>query len=585
MDFRKEYRKYLGFAVLYLLATSYLFVPTLSYLFNRLLLFTGSRVLLNRDVFTMLLNYRGIAGIILLFALLVALVHLEIGTFIILSQRRIVGEKHMLSEAIVTAFLSLIRTLWFGLFHMVFLLLVVVPLIELPFEPAMVRWIQLPEIMQQQLQGSVLIQVMYWVVLSGFAYILLRWIFTFHYILLENNSTLQSVKRSMLMTKGANLSIIFRFVFLNLFLAGLILGTLTFVSLVPRYFDVRINYLLQQYLVSLSGVMTFILSLIIMPINIIFLTRLYYQMSQKEGVPPEDRLKTQNIKVLENLEIFITRWFRKKRVLVSGILALNLAFTIYAGLAISTDFIYMGRNVKIAAHRGDALNAPENSMSAIDSAIQQGVQVVEFDIQMTRDEEIILHHDQTLSRMTGVSERVEDLSYEEIQELEIGSAFSPEFDGEPIPTLENALDLIRGRGEALIDVKVYGTSQIMAERIVEVIEKTDMVEHVYVQSFDYGVLESIRELNSDIRLGQIMYYALGNLDALDVDFYTVHKGMLNPQLVQKARRADRGVWVWTLETEEEIRTSLQHDVDAIITSQLSIALEIIGMDLTAEDEE
>ncbi len=151
--------------------------------------------------------------------------------------------------------------------------------------------------------------------------------------------------------------------------------------------------------------------------------------------------------------------------------------------------------------------------------------------------------------------------------------------------MEDALNLIDKRAKVLLDVKVYKDREIFAENIIETVRNANMLEHTYIQSFDYGILEIIRSLDSSIPVGQIMFYAIGNLSALDVDFYAINKSMLNRDLIQSARNDGRGVWVWTLNTEEDIKNALLYDIDGIITSKLELAQGILGVEIVIKTED
>ncbi len=584
LDFRRSYKKYISFGLVYLLLTSYVFVPLLSYLFNRLLIMTGSSVLLNRDIFRILLSYRGVISLLIICSVAVVMIYIELGTLIILSQQKYHRKEIFVTDAVITTLRSVPRLIGFGMVHLILLLLIMIPLIELPVTPTLAWGLDIPPILMDNIRESIFSRIIYWFLIIGMIYLALRWIFTLHFILLERQHTFQAVRSSVTLTRKSSIKTLVKLILLNLFTFGIGFGMLTAVSYIPIMAGFQINYLINAYIVTFTGFIALMLTLMLMPINMIFLTRLYYQNISLKEIPAQDHLKIISSQFLKKIEMVIQRMFRRRRTLLATILFINLAVSFYVGYSLNTNLMYIGRPVLIAAHRGDTIHAPENSLSAIRSALESGADVIEFDVQLTADGIVVLHHDMTLSRMAGVSNRVNELTYEELMELEIGSAFSGEYAGERIPTLIEAIHLIDGEAEALIDVKVYGDAALLAQRIVMALTDTNTVETSYVQSFDNGLLREIRNLNPEVRTGQIMYYALGNLADLDVDFYTIQKGMLNRHLVREARRIDRGVWVWTVNTEEEIKEALQYDIDGIITSDVTMAREIIGVEPTALTE-
>ncbi|MEG1836121.1 MAG: glycerophosphodiester phosphodiesterase family protein, partial [Oscillospiraceae bacterium] len=98
--------------------------------------------------------------------------------------------------------------------------------------------------------------------------------------------------------------------------------------------------------------------------------------------------------------------------------------------------------MEILAHRGASGTAPENSLSAFKKALKDGCDGFEFDIQQTKDGEIVVFHDWTLERTSNGKGNLKEFTLEELKKLDIGSWFSDEFKGEKIPTLEETLDFI-----------------------------------------------------------------------------------------------------------------------------------------------
>ena len=578
MDFRRSWRKYVAFGLAYVIITSYLFVPVLAYLFNRVMLLTGSGVLLNKEVFKILLNPRSAMGLFLVAILAVLFIFLEGGTLVIIAHKKHYQKPILVTEALLTTMKHFHRLIGFGTGYMVLLLLVIIPLVELPVGPLLSERIEIPALLFDQIMASSITRWLYWGLVLILFYMFIRWVFVFHVILLENQGSWEAIRRSVALTHNIKLSIIIKMLLLNLILLLAGVMVMALITNLPSITGIRANYYANQFFVTLSGYLTFLYAIMLLPLNMILLNRLYYQAREKEKNVVTDQLKTVKLNWLSQAEAVIGRLFRRRRTILMMLVFITLAATFYSGLSLNRNLLYMGRKVYVAAHRADAINAPENSLSAIQSALDQGADVIEFDVQVTKDGVVVLHHDLTLARMTGVNQRVDELTYDELVLLDIGSRFSPDFSGEAIPTLQQALDLIHGQAGVLIDVKSYGSAQEIAEKIVEAVESAAMVEVALVQSFDYAFLEAVRELNPDIQLGQIMYYALGDLGKLDVDFYTVQKGMLNRDLVRKARQANRGLWVWTVNNEEELKEVLQYDIDGIITSQVPMAKEIIGVD-------
>jgi phosphoglycerol transferase MdoB-like AlkP superfamily enzyme/glycerophosphoryl diester phosphodiesterase len=121
--------------------------------------------------------------------------------------------------------------------------------------------------------------------------------------------------------------------------------------------------------------------------------------------------------------------------------------------------------VLVIAHRGDSLRLPENTSAAILSAFDAGADLVEIDIRRTRDGEVVVFHDDDLSRIAGRPGRVEDLRLADFLALDVGRWFAPAYaDTRPL-TLERALELARPRGGVLLDLKNERLGPAVAEAV------------------------------------------------------------------------------------------------------------------------
>ena len=97
---------------------------------------------------------------------------------------------------------------------------------------------------------------------------------------------------------------------------------------------------------------------------------------------------------------------------------------------------------EICAHRGDVAAAPENTIAAIESAVTKGVGMIEYDVQLSKDGQLVLMHDATVNRTTNAKGMVGTFTFAELRKLDAGSWYSEDFAGASIPTLEETLNLI-----------------------------------------------------------------------------------------------------------------------------------------------
>ena len=106
------------------------------------------------------------------------------------------------------------------------------------------------------------------------------------------------------------------------------------------------------------------------------------------------------------------------------------------------------------AHRGFSSQYPENTLLAFQKALNLGVPHMEFDLQITADNHLVIMHDRTVDRTTNGSGNVSDITLAQIKELDAGSHLSTEFAGEKVPTFEETLNLLGGRAKMAIELKL-----------------------------------------------------------------------------------------------------------------------------------
>ncbi|MFW6345320.1 MAG: glycerophosphodiester phosphodiesterase family protein, partial [Halomonas sp.] len=109
--------------------------------------------------------------------------------------------------------------------------------------------------------------------------------------------------------------------------------------------------------------------------------------------------------------------------------------------------------VAIIAHRGSSLVAPENTLPAVQRAMEDGAHYVELDVRLTADDQVVLYHDRSLTRLTGDPRRLGELTREALAGIDVGSWFGDAFVGERIAGLDEALAAVRGRSALMIDMK------------------------------------------------------------------------------------------------------------------------------------
>ncbi len=162
-----------------------------------------------------------------------------------------------------------------------------------------------------------------------------------------------------------------------------------------------------------------------------------------------------------------------------------------------------GSSVIVAAHRGDWRNFPENSLEAIESAIQMGVDIVELDVQRTQDGVLILMHDATLNRTTTGKGKVAEVTMDSISKLRLRNGCAIRTIHK-VPTLEEALLLAKGKIMLNLD-----KADRFFDEVYQLMKKTGTTKQVIMKGNKSS--EQVREAYGEY-LDEIIYMPIVNLD-------------------------------------------------------------------------
>lgn len=227
----------------------------------------------------------------------------------------------------------------------------------------------------------------------------------------------------------------------------------------------------------------------------------------------------------------------------------------------------IGRDVAVTAHRGGSRYAPENTLAALYQAISERADYAEIDVQETADGIVVLLHDTDLMRIAGLTSKIWETNFVDLRRVDAGRWFSPEFTGELIPTLEEAL-LAAGQHLGLnIELKFNGHDQRLAERVVELVQQAGCTQRCIITSLNQAGLARVRQLAPEIRIGQIVTIALGDVTKLDVDLLSMRLDQVTPTQVQANRKARLATHVWTANKPTDMARMLDYGVDNIITDE------------------
>jgi glycerophosphoryl diester phosphodiesterase len=236
----------------------------------------------------------------------------------------------------------------------------------------------------------------------------------------------------------------------------------------------------------------------------------------------------------------------------------------------------------IFGHRGASRYAPENTLSAFQTAFDQGAPAIELDVMLSADEKLIVIHDSTVDRTTNGRGKVKELSLNTLKKLDAGSKFSDKFINERIPTLEEVLDLSIGKFLVNIELKNYHTpGDNLVEKVVDLVVKRKMNESVIFSSFLPKNIIKIRRLLPDVPAALLTLGGIiGKLEIspifrwLSPEFIHPDYQLIDERFIQREHVHHRRVNVWKVNEEVDLKRFVKADVDGIITDDPILAFNI-----------
>lgn len=236
----------------------------------------------------------------------------------------------------------------------------------------------------------------------------------------------------------------------------------------------------------------------------------------------------------------------------------------------------MHDSIEIIAHRGFSAQAPENTLSSLDAAVEAGADAVEFDLHTAACGTPVLFHDAMLSRTTNGVGPLRRRTLEQLKILDAGKWFSPAFAGERVPSFDEALANLNGRvGRIYAEVKGFRELEDL-DRMVRIARERDMLGAVTFISMNWTLLDRMRGQQPDLAIGYIVDEAGKEDEALQRaagdprSLVDVRADLLeDPDLVARASADGIELAVWTVDEPRDAQRILDAGVRRITTNQVA----------------
>lgn len=231
----------------------------------------------------------------------------------------------------------------------------------------------------------------------------------------------------------------------------------------------------------------------------------------------------------------------------------------------------------IIAHRGASAYYPENTMAAFQGAIDMEADMVELDVQLTSDNEVVVFHDEKISRCTNGRGRIAGYSYAELKKLDAGSWFDEKFAGARVPALRDVLDLCKARIAVNIEIKTEAVTDIISggieEKCLRMVDQVGMREHVVFSSFDPRALSHLRQIDHQAPVAVLFekkYYGSmlpsQMIEWLGADAFNCSRRELGRKWLADLKHHGIPVNVYTVNDEKNMNRLLFLGVDGMFTN-------------------
>ena len=299
----------------------------------------------------------------------------------------------------------------------------------------------------------------------------------------------------------------------------------------------------------------------------------------------------------------------KKRILT--ILAI-----IIAAIAIITGYLFLyetnysgnitqsNDSILLFAHRGFGNLAPDNSLIGAQEAVEAGLDGVDVDAQFSKDKQTFIFHDVSLERFTTGEGRVDSYTLEELQTYDLGEKFgdSTEYSEVYIASFEDFVRTITPDALLMTELKIATTKDTGMERqVIEIIEKYDVFERVYISTFNPVVLHRLKQI--DPRVQTVFIFQDTGWDPKRVaetkeedrvslpwylqtewtrrairkltkpDALSINE-RVDPDTIERLQDNDWPIFLWSLNTEESIRWGIEKNPYGIVTDEPLLTKEV-----------
>lgn len=572
------------FELLYKLLAITVFAPLLSAMFQGIMYLTGYAYLTVENLSSFLSNPLTLVLIFLLLLCLAVYSVFDIGAVLYAIDLGYRQQRAGVQDMLAAAARASLRVLRPRNWLIVLVAVLLLPLLNLGIVANFVTTVAIPEAVLHALLVHWPVAVALALAIVLLCALLLRWMYAFHYFLLEGCSFHTALWRSARLGRGRHLGdFVSVFLLQAAFSALFLLLTLLLIAviyLITALFAsiTLLNAVLTSVVWVTLGILLLIFAVLSAPLSFCCVSVLYYLHKGQAHEPILRRGRTPPRRPRR------PRLFRAAEIAVFCISIACCSAYVYQVASGNANFhVEYLYTTEVTAHRGASALYPENTMSAFRGAVELGADWIELDVQQTRDGKIIVMHDTNLARTTGLRQDIWQTDYAQIATLDAGSWFSPAFAGERVPLLSEVLDFAKAHKVRLnIELKPTGHETDFERAVVDLVRRADYLDQCVITSQSYAVLERIKAYAPQAQTVYVMSVAYGNLLKLDAaDAFSVKSINITSEMVSQLHNAGKEIYAWTVNTQNNLDKMIRLKVDNLVTDNIVRARERIYANKTS----
>ena len=574
-----NWKSLIGFEIIFKLLSLMIFTPLFVMDFNVIMKLTGFKYLTLENIGSFLLNPLTLVMLIILFLFMTLYTMFDITTVITILDASYHKKKIKVIDAIRMSLAKCKKVFRLKNISLAFFVLFLIPFLNIGLSSNFIGTIKIPEFIMDFIRKNQTLLILFIILMILLAILLLRWIYSLHYFVIEDLDFQEARKKSINLSSKKHIKDL---VTLTLIQLGITIIYFLFI-IVGIFIILVFNKLLGKIIFLKSIISTVIwifiaLSIIIVtvlstPISYASISVLFY-LHKKEK---EEEIKGISIKESKSSKKINKRF---KYVfggisLIAFILATLFTYGLYKGkYNLNIEYV---RTLEVTAHRGASVNLPENTMASFIGAKELGADWIELDVQQTKDGKIIVIHDTNLKRTTGVNKNTWEVTYDDIKELDAGSHLDKKFKNERIPLLEEVVKWAKENNMRLnIELKPTGYEKDFEKNVVDIVKKYNYENSSVITSQVLEVLENVKNYDEKIETVYVMSLAYGEITSLTkVDNFSIEATSITETLVKKVHKEGKELYAWTVNTPENIQKMIDLKVDNIITDDITLAKDTI----------